>query len=86
MARSSEIAAGTYSSALASGVSSAYLQNMGQGIAFVVLATSTPTADVGNVGFRLHNDEGFSISGLDGTKNLYVGALNKAVSIEYETT
>ena len=82
MARSSMVTSGTHSSAIATDVTEITIQNLGPGVAFVVFAASAPTVDPGDVGYRLHADEGMHIDGLT-PSNVYIGALAGNVEVEF---
>lgn len=88
MARSSTVSENEHSDAIASGLSTLTVQNIGPGVGFVIIAASAPAANVrvGDVGFRLYPGEGLDLSNLGGSVNFYAGALAGDTEFEYLST
>lgn len=87
MARSATITKGTYlTGAIETGVTTGMVQNIGPGVAFVVVASAQPTvaaSPLGSVGFELQAGHILPLSGLAGSDNVYVGAVADSVTVEY---
>lgn len=85
MARTGTVSKGAYTSALGTNVTSITVQNMGPGVAAIVLSTSAPADSPGDSGFELQAGQMIPLIGLAGDQELYVGAVSDSVDVEYLT-